>query len=466
MSSKTLDFKTSINDYLEGLPAPVFSRLYQKPATCLAIFRLLPNLAKHFVMSTLYNDAPVQVRDIDAWVEPGSKRQQNNALEKLKKMHVYKEHKGEVTMNLAFRTNFRTALTGGGDHKSFGVPCNTADNNAVTVEFLDRHATEQWEMILHFMVNTPMDRMPGDGVVRLLEKSGLMEGNPLRKETMSITNAGFQFLLQDVNAQIWALLLQYLTVAEELEMDPVEVLHFLFMLGSLELGQDYSTDFLTPTQKIMLEDLRDYGVVYQRKSTSRRFYPTRLATTLTAHAGHWKRPAASLQGALSAKPDPGSESGFIVLETNYKVYAYTNSPLQIAVLQLFVNLKARFPNMVTGIISRDSILEALKNGITADQIIQYLTTHAHPQMRKQQPLLPPSVVDQIRLWELDKNRIRASEGWLWHDFASTNDYEFVLKYGKDLGVVLWENAATRRFYVSDAGNASIKTYISRNRKKD
>ncbi|BFZ61237.1 RNA polymerase II transcription factor B 52 kDa subunit [Saitoella coloradoensis] len=182
-------------------------------------------------MSTLYNDAPVQAADIDAWVEPGSKGRQKNAMEKLKRMHVYKEYKGEVTMNPAFRTNFRIALTGGGDHKSLGVPCSTDDKNAVTVDFLDNHATEQWEMILRFMVNTPMDKMPGDGVVSLLQKSGLMEGNPQRRETMSITNAGFQFLLQDVNAQVWALLLQYLTVAEELEMDPVEVLHFLFMLG-------------------------------------------------------------------------------------------------------------------------------------------------------------------------------------------------------------------------------------------
>ena len=48
-------------------------------------------------------------------------------------------------------------------------------------------------------------------------------------------------------------------------MDPVDILHFLFLLGSLELGQDYDMKSLTPTQKGMLEDLRDYGIVYQRK---------------------------------------------------------------------------------------------------------------------------------------------------------------------------------------------------------
>ena len=48
-------------------------------------------------------------------------------------------------------------------------------------------------------------------------------------------------------------------------MDPVDILHFLFMLGSLQLGQDYSLANLSLTQKGMLEDLRDYGIVYQRK---------------------------------------------------------------------------------------------------------------------------------------------------------------------------------------------------------
>jgi hypothetical protein len=82
---------------------------------------------------------------------------------------------------------------------------------------------------------------------------------------MRITHSGFAFLLQDINAQIWTLLLQYLEHSSTLKMDPVDVLHFLFMLGSLELGQDYSTSILTDTQDIMLEDLRDYGIVFQRK---------------------------------------------------------------------------------------------------------------------------------------------------------------------------------------------------------
>lgn len=59
-----------------------------------------------------------------------------------------------------------------------------------------------------------------------------------------------------------------------------------------------------------------------------------------------------------------------------------DSPLQIAVLNLFVHLQSRFRNMVTGVITRDSIRNALMKGITAEQIIYYMQSHAHSQMRK------------------------------------------------------------------------------------
>jgi hypothetical protein len=81
----------------------------------------------------------------------------------------------------------------------------------------------------------------------------------------------------------------------------------------------------------MLEDLRDYGLIWQRKvqcllrlmfqlliptaqASSRRFSPTCLATTLTS----------SLPPLPTATKTGGAkDQGFIVLETNYRLYAYT-----------------------------------------------------------------------------------------------------------------------------------------------
>jgi transcription initiation factor TFIIH subunit 4 len=48
-------------------------------------------------------------------------------------------------------------------------------------------------------------------------------------------------------------------------MDLVEALSFVFQLGCLELGKSYIVEALTETQKIMLEDLKSIGVIYQKK---------------------------------------------------------------------------------------------------------------------------------------------------------------------------------------------------------
>ena len=72
----------------------------------------------------------------------------------------------------------------------------------------------------------------------------------------------------------------------------------------------------------------------------------------------------------------------MVLVRHAVLTSILDNPLQTAVLNLFVSLKYRFPNLVVGSISRDSVKKALSNGISADQIISYLVTHAHPQMRK------------------------------------------------------------------------------------
>ncbi|EPX71130.1 transcription factor TFIIH complex subunit Tfb2 [Schizosaccharomyces octosporus yFS286] len=440
------EFKSSINDFLEQLPN--HARLYQKPAACLAVFRLLPILARQYVMSMLFNPMPVALSDFDLWTKMSSKVYQSESFNKLVSMHIFQFDGQHIILNDEFRKQFITALTGGGNHNSFGVPCIDEDKHRVDLDFLDKYAKETWETILHFMVGTPEGKYPGEGVLSLLRRGGLMTGP---KNQLRITHSGFQFLLQDINTQIWTLLLEYLKLSEDTHMDPIQVLHFLFMLGSLELGRDYSVDFLTDTQQIMLEDLREYGIVYQRKTTSKRFYPTRLATSLTTDAH-------SLEGA---KNDNDADKGFIIVETNYRLYAYTSSPLQIAIIGLFANLRAKFSNLVVGVITRDSIRRALMNGIAAEQIITYLSTHAHPQMKANVPLLPPTLVDQIYLWELEKNRLKATPGILFRDFLTDMEFDQAVEYAKELGVLVWDSSIKRMFFITTAGAQPMIAFLKR-----
>ncbi|KAJ8092964.1 RNA polymerase II transcription factor B 52 kDa subunit [Marasmius tenuissimus] len=437
--------------FLQVQSANALSRLYQSPSSCLSIFRLLAPVERQIVMNLLWLESAMTPSTLSAWVTPEGQSLYDESLVTLTKLHILHNYPAKLALNSTFKSSLRQALTGGGTSGSFGVPAERDEKRLpLDVEGLDSYALERWETILHFMVSSGTGQnptRPSPGVLYLLQRSGLMGTH--HGSLPQITSAGFQFLLHQSHAQLWNLLLQYLHMAEERQMDLVEVLSFLFMLSTMELGKEYSTEHLSQTQKAMLEDLRDYGLLWQRRPNSRRFSPTRLATTLTSSSP-------DLPSSTGA-----SSSGFIVLETNYRVYAYTDNPLQTAILNLFVSLKYRFPNLVVGSITRDSVKKALNNGISADQIISYLITHAHPQMRKNNPLIPVTVQDQVRLWELEKNRMKSQEGFLYTAFASQADYEFVLNYAKQLDVVLWENSQKRCFFGSLEGHANIRSFIER-----
>lgn len=502
-------FKVTVNEHLEGLPKVIQSKLYAAPATCLSIYRLLPPLAKFYIVSMLFTDKPVAVKDLEKWCQPQARKLQYESFKRLRALHLIEEDASgtHVRLHQTFKNNFRDCLTGSQPPNAFGIIAASPEKQNVDVKFLDKFASQKWETILHFMVGTELPTVPSKSVLSLLRLGGLMEGGGTGASSLKITNGGFQFLLQDVNIQIWTILLEYLNLTQDLNMDPVDVLNFIFILGSLELGKAYSVSSLSETQLSMLPDLRDYGLVYQRSEGSSRFYPTRLATTLTSESTGLKTPSMVLNQAVQdanqksaehASDLSESQLGQIILETNFKLYAYTNSPLEIAILNLFVSLKTRFANMVIGQISRESIRNALYNGITAEQIVRFLETHAHSQMKglakdkldkkiefdashnintaggapqskydggvvaqHKLEILPPNVVDQIKLWQLELDRIQTFEGYMFKDFKNQNEFDVLCNYATEVGVLLWSDRTKLRFFVTVDGMAQVADFAGR-----
>ncbi|NXS65434.1 TF2H4 factor, partial [Pandion haliaetus] len=258
-----------------------------------------------------------------------------------------------------------------------------------------------------------------------------------------ITPAGFQFLLLDTPAQLWYFVLQYLRGAEARGMDLVEILSFLFQLSFSTLGKDYSVEGMSESLLTFLQHLREFGLVFQRK--------------VTWEGGTWG-------------PDA---HGFVLVETNYRIYAYTDSELQIALIALFSELLYRFPNLVVAQVTRDSVQAAIANGITADQIIHFLRTRAggvggSPQtprstlpLHPQTPVLPPTITDQIRLWELERDRLRFSEGVLYNQFLSQVDFEVLRDHARALGVLVFENPGRRLMVVTPGGHPDVKRFWKR-----
>lgn len=71
VQQRTLDCK-DLHSYLKTLPAGTLDRLYNHPATCLAVFRELPELSRHYIMRILFVDQAVPKAIMGSWVSPSN----------------------------------------------------------------------------------------------------------------------------------------------------------------------------------------------------------------------------------------------------------------------------------------------------------------------------------------------------------------------------------------------------------
>lgn len=97
----------------------------------------------------------------------------------------------------------------------------------MSIPELDEYARKQWEGVLGYMVgSTGVNLIDegvrlSDGVKKLLRDGGLVKPRGKRAE---ITQEGFAFILQEVNAQVWTVLIYYLDAGEEVSILPTLLL--------------------------------------------------------------------------------------------------------------------------------------------------------------------------------------------------------------------------------------------------
>ncbi|RWS14417.1 General transcription factor IIH subunit 4-like protein [Dinothrombium tinctorium] len=454
MNAKTSIRCQNFREYLSQMNALTLDKLYAESAICLAVFRELPPLAKHYTSRLLFVEQPIPTAVINSWVTQSALKEHNETIEMLKSLRIWSDAQvpgglPAFLVNSTFRNSLKVALLGGGDPWII-KQTKDKDKHERDITFLDNYALERWECILHFMVGS---QNTGEGIsadtIQTLVKAGLTRYET-KDTSPSLTAEGFQFLLMDTFSQVWYFVIQYLANLEAKGLNLVECLSFLFQLSFLTLGKSYSTEGMNDSLLAFLQNLRELGLIYQRKRKDGRFYPTRLIINLTK--GH-------------KEPLNVSKQGYIVVETNYRVYAYTDSPLQIALLALFTEMQYRFPKFCLGILTRDSVRQAFRSGITADQITNFLKQHAHPSMSNTPTILPPTVIDQIRLWELERDRFLFHEGILYSQFLSQNDFEILKTYASDAGHLIWDNPAKRVMVVSPSGHDDVRRFWKRHKKE-
>ena len=96
--------------------------------------------------------------------------------------------------------------------------------------------------------------------------------------------------------------------------------------------------------------------------------------------------------------------------------------------------------------------------------------HAHSKQvdeknKHNSSVIPPTVVDQVMLWEGERNRFSFTDGVLYNQFLSVADFETVRSYAENIGVLVWANPQKRTVVVSKEGHDRVKRFWKEQQKK-
>lgn len=148
----------NLHDYLKSQTPEVLDRLYHNPPICLAVFRELPTIARHYVMRLLFLERPVPQMVITSWCSKLHTEEHQKVAQVLNELNVWNEvsMSGGLpgwTLNKTFQTNLKIVLLGGGKPWTMSNQLET-DSKPRDITFLDSYALERWECVLHYMVGS------------------------------------------------------------------------------------------------------------------------------------------------------------------------------------------------------------------------------------------------------------------------------------------------------------------------
>lgn len=437
-------------DMVASLPAMKLDKLYENAFICEAILRSLPPLAKKYVLQMLYVDVPITAKSMEEWVLPDGSSKHRVAIDRLIQLRVFTEtvdRRRETTyrINPTFQTNLQKLITLGEVLPREPMPSDITVR-LPSLEDLDTYALEQWECFLLQLINSAQAERPSNissSVMKVFQRGLLSQRE---KEAPRLTESGFQFLLKDTNAQLWYIIREYISNSEERVVDPADLIAFLLELSFHVTGKAYNINTLTEVQRNMIKDLADLGLVkLQQGRKESWFIPTKLATNLSV----------SLTDSSSRK------QGFVVVETNFRLYAYSTSKLHCEILRLFSRIEYQLPNLIVGAITKESLYNAFENGIAAEQIITFLQQNAHPRVAERLPSVPENVTDQIRLWESDLNRVEMTPAHYYDEFPSREVFEGACDYAREWNGLLWEDSKSMRLVVKAEIHMHMREHLRR-----
>jgi transcription initiation factor TFIIH subunit 4 len=267
--------------------------------------------------------------------------------------HVLADSVKEYTMNKVFSQSLKNALKGYCKNpwekekkkkkkKEKEVETEEGDKIAgkssvdVNAEIIEKYMSSKWNRVREFLVDPSDGEEVNSKLVKIMEQASLLKRMDETGQLV-VSTSGYEFVLKDSCQQVWEVMAQYLRSAVERNMNLKDLIECLFMLSMCTLGEGYSPRTLTESQQLLIYEWAEFGIIYYVPEKSTRFFPTSLAINAIHGASYHNNSSAIDTGSFELEDDESTLT--LLIETNFRVYAYTSSNLHLKMLELFVELE-------------------------------------------------------------------------------------------------------------------------------
>lgn len=357
--------------------SPYARSLYARPSFALGILRLFDSKTTQLVFSLLCNSIHItRLEELSGY---------QNGLRVLEQLKII-----TITDNvISLSETYGSALISGlceASQECFLITMPQSERSAIPAISYDRAkeiSQKKFKRLLGLIVNKVAERERS--ISQLLLFANLVD------ESGSITNKGFEFLLQSRSEQQWHIVLcavRFFAQNIEEELDLLCVVMEVCMKGS--------------------------GTVCEIKEWMD-WYDLMESVGVLHYINDGKQRAMFINDDFfSQSSSEITKNRFMILETNFKIYAYTSQLYERSILNLFSEAVYVLPNLVKAQFSEKAARVAFEKGITANQIIRYLKNYSSG--------VPANVGNQLIIWENSRKRIKESKGVLYTDFNHLSDF--------------------------------------------
>lgn len=468
---------TGVLDFLQKTSRSQLEQLYVEPTygrfVCKSIFQNLNSVSQQIVLRLSCTGNTFPRAGVKVWTSISDSAHEAllSELHQWAIIQDYDEESKVVSLTAPFAKGLRSSLTAlepspwrpleDVQIAALEQEAKAKSQPPVTSEFLEKYTQKVWDSVLHFLVGSTDHEEPHPAMKEFLLQTGLMQNDPDYKgkdpeqAPLVITEAGYEFMLQDNHRQVWHFVVQYLKSLDEHEKGTElrkECLLLLIAISFANVGRAYLASSLSKTCRIVIKVLSHFGLLYIRKiGKATIFYPTRIAmqlvgTPTVSNTSVFALTSKALSNSLSDPKPQGSSHLAIIVQTNFQLCAYTTSELHVSMLGLFCDISTirRLPNVVFMHITRNSVKWAFNLGITAHQILRFLEKHTHPKLRTVNvntgdTAVPSNVVDQIWLWEREASRVQFTKVYQHRCVMGGEEFKAVRKYADKVNALAWSS---------------------------